>query len=315
MIPHQEVTLISIVTGCRNEEGNLQNLYNRIVEVFLGLPEYDFELIVADNRSTDSSRNILRSLCTKDRRVKAIFNSRNFGPERSGGNAILQVSGNAVVCMAADLQNPPEMIPEFVAHWREGYKIVAAIKINSEESWFWKTARNFYYDLVNRMSYAKPVKNFTGFGLYDRQVIEMIRQIGDPDPFFRGAIAELGYDMYQVEYVQPARAAGKSSYNMLRMVDHGILGLISQTKVPLRLATLAGFSCSIFCFMIGMFYLIQKLLHWRDFVLGAAPLVVGLFMLASIQLFFIGVIGEYIGAIFTKVSGRPLVAETERINF
>lgn len=307
--------LISVVTGCRNEEGNLEPLYDRISVAFRELPDCDFELIVADNASTDGSREVLRKLCSADRRVKAIFNARNFGPERSGGNAVLQASGEAVICMAADLQNPPELIPIFVRRWKEGHKVVGAIKTNSDEALISKWARNLYYEIVNRMSYVRPIRNFTGFGLYDRKVIEAVRQIADPDPFFRGAVAELGYRIFQVSYVQPARVSGKSSYNLLRLIDHGILGLISMTKVPLRLATLAGFCCSIVCFLVGLWYLVEKLLHWHEFVLGSAPLVVGLFMLASIQLLFIGIIGEYIGAIYTKISRRPLVSELERINF
>lgn len=310
-----ERKLISLITGCRNEEANLRELYERIVAVFEKLPAYDFELIVADNASTDGSRALLRELCRGDQRVKAIFNARNFGPERSGGNALLSARGAAVVCLASDLQNPPEMVEEFVRRWEEGHKVVAAVKVQSEESWLFGLARSFYYELVQRMSYATPLKNFTGFGLYDREVIEHIRKMADPDPFFRGAIAEFGYPMHQIPFVQPARKRGFSSYNFLRLVDHGILGLISQTKVPLRIATLCGFIFSVISMLIGLWYLVWKLIFWNAFTLGTAPLVVGMFCLASVQLFFIGVIGEYIGAIFTKVSNRPLVVEQERINF
>jgi polyisoprenyl-phosphate glycosyltransferase len=307
--------IISVVTGCRNEEENLPELYDRIVATFQKLPNYDFEFIIADNDSTDGSQQVIRTICARDPRVKAIFNARNFGPERSGGNAILQASGVAVVCLAADLQNPPEMIEEFVKYWEEGYRIVGAVKTHSHESWLFRNARNLYYDLVRKMSYASPVKNYTGFGIYDREVMEHIRRMKDPDPFFRGAIAEFGYKMKQIPFVQPARKRGFSSYNMFRLVDHAILGLISQTKVPLRLATLAGFSFSAISFLIGLWYLIYKLIFWKSFTLGVAPLVVGVFMFASVQLFFVGVLGEYIGAIYTKVSNRPLVVERERINF
>lgn len=310
-----EPKLISVVTGCRNEEGNLPELYERIVATFGKLPQYNFELIVADNCSTDGSRRILRELCKRDRRVKAIFNARNFGPERSGGNAVLQAKGVALVCLAADLQNPPEMIEEFVKYWEQGWKVVGAVKTQSEESWLFRRARNFYYDLVARMSYASPIKNFTGFGIYDRCVVEHIRSMADPDPFFRGAIAEFGYPVFKIPFVQPARKRGFSSYNMFRLVDHAILGLISQTKVPLRLATLSGFAFSAISFFIGAWYLVFKLIYWNSFTLGLAPLVVGVFMFSSVLLFFVGVLGEYIGAIYTKVSNRPLVVEEERINF
>jgi glycosyltransferase involved in cell wall biosynthesis len=307
--------LISIVAGCRNEEGNLRELHRRIVAVFEKLPAYDFELIIADNDSQDRSREILRELCREDRRVKAIFNARNFGPERSGGHAILQMSGLAVVCMAADLQNPPEMIEEFVHRWEEGHKIVGAVKKGSEETLVFKLARNFYYNLVDAIAHTKPLKNFTGFGLYDREVIEQVRQVADPEPFFRGMIAEFGYEVFTIEFVQPARKRGLSKYNILSLIDHGILGLISQTRVPLRLATLGGFVFSVVSFLLGMAYLVYKILFWRSFTLGIAPLVVGLFFLFSVLLFFVGVVGEYIGAIFAKVSNRPLVIEKERINF
>jgi glycosyltransferase involved in cell wall biosynthesis len=307
--------LISVVTGCRNEEGNLRELYERIRAVFSKLPGYDFELIVADNDSRDRSREILRGLCAADPRVKAIFNNRNFGPERSGGNAILQVSGVAVVCMAADLQNPPEMIEQFVRKWEEGFKIVAAIKTRSEESFLFSRARNFYYDLVRAIAYAPPLKNWTGFGIYDRGIIENIRKMADPDPFFRGAVTEFGYSVYPIEFTQPARKRGFSKYNVLSLVDHGILGLISQTRVPLRLATLSGFCCSALSFLIGLWYLVYKLIYWKEFSVGVAPVVVGIFFFASVQLFFVGILGEYIGAIYTKVSGRLLVVEKERVNF
>ncbi len=282
--------------------------------MFTQLPGYDFELIVADNDSQDRSREILRELGGEDRRVKAIFNARNFGPERSGMNAILQASGLAVVCLASDLQNPPEMIARFVREWEKGHKIVGAVKTKTEDSWELRLLRKIYYDVVARMSYATPLKNFTGFGLYDRQVIEQFRRLTDTDPFFRGAIAEMGYKIHRVYFEQPPRKGGRSSYNLLRLIDHGILGLISQSKVPLRLATLSGFACSVISFLIGSWYLLLKMIHWNEFNLGMAPIAVGLFMLASVQLFFVGVLGEYIGAIFTKVSSRPLVIEEERIN-
>jgi glycosyltransferase involved in cell wall biosynthesis len=307
--------LISVVTGCRNEEGNLRELYERLRAVFARLPEYEFELIVADNDSQDRSREILRELGAADKRVKAIFNTRNFGPERSGGNAILQVSGVAVVCMAADLQNPPEMIEQFIRKWEEGYQIVGAIKSRSEESFLFSRARNFYYDLVRAMAYAPPLKNFTGFGLYDRAVIEAVRRMADPDPFFRGAVTEFGYKIFPIEFVQPARKRGFSKYNILSLIDHGILGLISQTRVPLRLATLGGVACAAISFLIGLWYLFYKLIYWKEFSMGVAPIVVGIFFFSSVQLFFVGILGEYIGAIYTKVSGRPLVVEQERINF
>jgi polyisoprenyl-phosphate glycosyltransferase len=307
--------LISVVTGCRNEESNLEELHARISKVFEQLPGYDFELIIADNKSIDRSREIIRRIASADKRVKAIFNARNFGPERSGGNAVLQATGLAVVCIASDLQNPPELIPEFIRNWENGHKVVGAIKKRSEEGVLIGFARRCYYELVERISYTTPMRDFTGFGIYDRSVMEQIRCLADPDPFFRGAIAQFGYRIHTIDFVQPARKGGRSSYNFSRLIDHGILGLVSQTKVPLRLATLCGFAFSIVSFFIGIYYLIRKLLYWNAFNLGTAPIAVGLFMFASVQLFFVGILGEYIGAIYTKVSNQPLVVEEERINF
>jgi polyisoprenyl-phosphate glycosyltransferase len=307
--------LISVVAGCYNEEANLNEFYQRIAAVFTRLPGYDFELIVADNDSQDRSREILRGLGAADRRVKAIFNARNFGPERSGLNAILQASGLAVVCLASDLQNPPEMIEQFVREWEKGHRIVGAVKTRTTESWELRLLRHVYYNIVSRMSYATPLKNFTGFGLYDRQVIENFRRMDDCDPFFRGAIAEMGYKIHRINFEQPPRVGGRSSYNLLRLIDHGILGLISQSKVPLRLATLSGFAFSLLSLGIGLWYLIHKLLYWNEFNVGVAPVVVGIFFFSSVQLFFVGILGEYIGAIHTKVSNRWLVVEQERINF
>jgi polyisoprenyl-phosphate glycosyltransferase len=308
-------TLISIVCGCRNEEGNLPELYERINSVFSALPAFDFELIIADNDSRDSSREVIRNLCRSDVRVKAIFNTRNFGPERSGGNAILQAQGRAVICVASDLQTPPEVIPQFIKHWQEGFRIVAAIRKGSEEGFVMRKLRVLYYGLVQSMSHTRPLKHFTGFGLYDRTVIEEIRKVADPDPFFRGIIAEFGFPVYCVDYIQPKRRRGKTSYNWYRLLDHGILGLFSQTRVPLRLATLLGFVTAVIAFLVGAVYFILKLFYWKSFSIGIAPVIIGLFFFASVQLIFVGILGEYIGAIYTKVANKPLVVEEERINF
>jgi glycosyltransferase involved in cell wall biosynthesis len=306
--------IISIATGCYNEELNLPELYARIIDVFAHLPKYDFELIIADNNSQDSTRQVLRNLCVKDYRVKAIFNTRNFGPERSGFNAILRSNGIAVIAMASDLQDPPEMILDFVKKWEEGYKIVGGIKTESEENIIMKNLRNLYYDILRITSYAPPLKNYTGFGIYDRQVIEKLREINDPNPFFRGLIAELGYEICKIEFKQPRRKRGITSYNLISLINHGILGVISQTQAPLRFATLSGFFFSLISFVIGLWYLIYKLIFWKQFSAGIAPLIVGIFFFASIQLFFVGILGEYIGAIQNKISKKLLVVENETIN-
>jgi glycosyltransferase involved in cell wall biosynthesis len=307
--------IISIATGCFNEELNLPELYNRIVSVFSKLPKYDFELVIADNRSQDKSRQVIKNLCSNDKRVKAIFNTRNFGPERSGFNALLRTTGIAVITMASDLQDPPEMIIEFVNTWESGHKIAGGIKTESEENILMKYIRSLYYDILRISSPSPPLKNFTGFGIYDRSVIEKLRVLNDPDPFFRGMIAELGYEIFQIKFKQPKRKRGITSYNILSLINHGILGLISQSQAPLRVATICGFCFSIVSFIIGLCYLIYKIIYWNTFSAGIAPLTVGIFFLGSIQLFFAGILGEYIGSIQNKISRKFLVIEEETINF
>ena len=307
--------IISIATSCYNESENLEELYFRITQVFNDLEKYDFEFIIADNKSTDNSRIIIRDLCIKDKRVKAIFNTRNFGPERSGLNALLNTSGIAVVGMVSDLQNPPEIIHSFVKKWEEGYKIVGAVKTNSVEFFIIRKMRNLYYNILRATSSAPPIKNFTGFAIYDRVVIDKFRQLNDPDPFFRGLIAEFGYEVFKIEFTQPARKKGLSTYNLLSLTNYGIMGLISQTQMPLRLATFFGFIFSIISFIVGLWYLIYKLIFWSEFSAGIAPLTIGIFFFSSIQLLFIGILGEYIGSIQNKISNKPLVVEDEKINF
>jgi len=307
---------VSVVSGCFNEEENVRELYDRVVRVFeQDLPGYTFELILIDNASSDNTVGVLKEIAREDRRVKIIVNNRNFGHIRSGYHAFLQAQGEAVIAMASDLQDPPEMISQFVRKWEEGFKVVLAQKTNSEESRLFRLVRNTYYDLVGRLSEIELVKNATGFGLYDRVVIEDIRQIGDPYPYFRGLICELGYKRALVPFTQPARKRGFTKNNLYTLYDLGMLGITNHSKVPLRLATFCGFCLSGLSFVVAMLYLIYKLLFWRSFQLGIAPMVVGLFFFGAIQLFFIGIVGEYIGSIYTQVLRRPPVVEKERINF
>ena len=307
---------VSVVSGCFNEEENVRELYDRVVRVFeQDLPGYSFELILIDNASTDNTVGILKEIARQDRRVKIIVNNRNFGHIRSGYHAYLQAQGEAVIAMASDLQDPPELITQFVRKWEEGFKVVLAQKTNSEESRLFRLVRNTYYDLVGRLSEIELVKNATGFGLYDRVVIEDIRQIADPYPYFRGLICELGYKRALVPFTQPARKRGFTKNNLYTLYDLGMLGITNHSKVPLRLATFCGFCFSGLSFVVAMLYLIYKLLFWRSFQLGIAPMVVGLFFFGAIQLLFIGIVGEYIGSIYTQVLRRPPVVEKERINF
>ncbi len=307
---------ISIVTGCYNEEGNLLELYRQIMEVLGGVADrYTYEIIIADNDSTDQSPRILRELAARDKNVKVIFNSRNFGPDRSGYNALMQACGDAVVTMASDLQNPPCLIGDFVEQWEQGFKVVMAVKSRSEESPIQHALRTLYYKTLANLSDVKLVSHFTGFGLYDRQVVEILRDLDDPYPYFRGLIADIGFQPALIEFVQPARKHGKSKSNLSYLYEEAMLGLTSYTKLPLRLATIVGFFTALMSFLVGMVYLIYKLLFWSNFSVGTAPVTIGLFFLGAVQLIFLGLLGEYISMIYIQVLKRPLVYEKERLNF
>lgn len=306
---------ISIVSGCYNEEGNLEELFRRIWAVAAKFPQYDWEYVVIDNCSTDGSAQILRNAAAKESRLRVIFNVRNFGHIRSPYHAILQARGDAVICLASDLQDPPEFIENFLPKWEAGWKVVAAIKNESKESPLFFAARRLYYRAIDRLSDVDLLRNFTGFGMYDRQVIELMRAAEDPYPYFRGQISELGFPVARIPFVQERRKRGFSKNNFYTLFDLAMLGFTNHTKVPLRLASMAGFLMSMLCLGVSLGYLVYKLLNWDSFSLGTAPVVVGLFFIGSVQLFFIGVLGEYIGAIHTKVTKRPLVVERERLNF
>ena len=307
---------ISIVMGCYNEEENLPEVYQRVTRVMTEqLRQHSYEIIFIDNASTDASATVLRAICAHDRRVKLIVNNRNFGHIRSGYHALLQTSGEAVIALASDLQDPPEMIPEFIQKWEQGYKIVLAQKTNTEESAIFWAVRNLYYNIIGRLSEIELVKNATGFGLYDRSVIEDIRQIGDPYPYFRGLICELGYSRALIPFTQPARKRGFTKNNIYTLYDMAMLGITNHSKVPLRMATFSGFCLGFLSLLVALAYLIYKLIFWNSFQLGTAPVVVGIFFFAAVQLFFIGILGEYIGAIHTQILRRPPVIEKERINF
>jgi glycosyltransferase involved in cell wall biosynthesis len=307
---------LSIVTGTFNEQENVRELYSRIVQVFAQQLKSDsFEIIVIDNASTDSTADVLRGLAAEDKRVKVILNNRNFGHIRSGYHALLQARGDAVILMASDLQDPPELIPEFVRHWRNNHKVVLAQKTNSQETMLFRLIRRAYYRIVSRLSEVDLVENVTGFGLYDRTVVEDVRRIGDPYPYFRGLICELGYSRALVPFTQPARIRGITSNNFYTLWDLAMLGVTNHSKVPLRLAIFSGFAIGSLSLLVAFGYLVYKLLYWSTFQVGTAPVVIGLFFFGAVQLFFIGIVGEYIGAMHTQVLRRPPVIERERINF
>lgn len=307
--------LISVITPCYNEEENVKELYEQVRAVFDGMPQYEYEHIIIDNASKDRTVSILKEIAQKDHRVKIIVNTRNFGHIRSPFHALLQAKGDAVISIVADLQDPPIMIKEFIKKWEEGYKIVIGVKTQSEESPLFFAVRKTYYNLIGRLSEIELIKNFTGFGLYDQKVIEILRSIEDPYPYFRGLICDIGFERAVIEYVQPVRKRGFTKNNFYTLYDMAMLGITNHSKVPLRLATMTGFAVAFISIIVALGYFIYKLIFWENFQVGMAPLVIGLFFFAAVQLFFIGVIGEYIGAIHTQVLKRPLVVEKERINF
>jgi len=308
--------LITIMTPCYNEVLNVRELHRRVLEMATGLPEYRIEHLFIDNASTDGTAEVLREMAAEDPGVKVILNMRNFGPQRSPFHGFLQAEGDAVGSLFADLQDPPELFIEMVREWEKGIPIVAAIKSSSDESGLMYRLRTAYYHLVARLTNVEVIEHFTGFGLYDRSVVEKIRaNFHDPYPYFRGMIAELGLPHTKVFYNQKRREHGITKNNFYSLYDVAMLGITSHSKVPLRLATMLGFATSALSFLVGLGYLVYKLVFWDRFALGVAPVVIGLFFFASVQLFFIGIIGEYIGAIHTRVTKRPLVVEKERINF
>lgn len=306
---------ISVVTPCYNEEDNVSECARVIKEVFAKYDIYTYEHIFIDNASTDQTVVKLKELADNDKHIKIIVNSRNFGHIRSPYYGLLQASGDAVILFVADLQDPAELIHQFIEKWEDGYKSVVGVKKTSEESHIMFKIRTFYYKTVNKLSSIDLIDNFTGFGLFDREVIELLRSIDDPYPYFRGLIPDLGLKIYQIQYDQPIRRRGITKNNFFTLYDIGMLGIISHSLVPLRLATMLGFLISIFSVFVAAIYLILKLLMWNSFSLGMAPLVIGLFFFSSVQLFFIGIIGEYVGSIHTYSKKRPLVVEQERINF
>lgn len=307
--------LISIVTPCFNEKSNVEELASRIREVMEDQEKYDYEHIFIDNNSDDGTVEEIKNLISIDARIRLIVNCRNFGPIRSPAYALFQTKGDAIISLASDLQDPPELITEFIKRWEAGFKIVIGVKPKSEESAPMFALRRLYYVGLERISEAPLIQNYTGFGLYDREVINRIESLNDPYPYFRGLIAEFGYPRSEITFTQPTRKRGVTKLKPYALYDAAMLGITSHSKLPLRLATMSGFGLSFFSLLIAFGYGLAKLFFWDSFSLGMAPLVVGLFFFGSIQLFFIGLLGEYIGAIHTQVMKRPLVIEKERINF
>ena len=308
--------LLTILTPCFNEEGNVRDVYQQVKAAMQSLPGYDYEHLFIDNASKDKTVDILRELAAADKRVKVIVNTRNFGHIRSPYYAFLQARGDAVMSCVADLQDPPELIPQFVKKWEEGYKVVIGVKQGSKESWLMSRTRRLYYGLVTRLSSdVELVQNFTGFGLYDREVVEQFRSTDEQYPYFRGLVCDFGYARAEIDYVQPARTRGRTKNDFFSLYDMAMLGITNHSKVPLRIATMAGFTISVLSLLVALGYLVAKLMFWNELQLGTAPLLMGIYFFGAVQLFFIGILGEYIGSIHTQVHKRPLVVEKERINF
>ncbi len=307
--------LISVVSGCYNEEENVRECYEQVKKVFQEIGRYRYEHIFIDNASKDGTVAILRQIAAQDKNVKVIVNARNFGHIRSPYHAMIHARGDAVISLVSDLQDPPELIKEFIKKWEEGFLVVIAVKEESDESPVFFAIRKLYYEMVGRLAEIELNKNATGFGLYDRRFIDILAEIDDPYPYFRGLVSEIGFPVAKIPYHQPVRKRGITSNNFYRLYDMAMLGITNHSKVPLRLATMLGFAVSFLSLLVALGYLIFKLLYWDIFSLGLAPLVIGLFFFGSVQLFFIGILGEYIGAIHTQVQKRPHVVELERINF
>lgn len=307
---------ISIVTPCYNEELNVEELYRQVKAQFdLLRVKYTYEHIFIDNASTDNTVFILKSIASKDKNVKIIVNAVNAGHIKSPFYGLQQAYGDCVILMVADLQDPPELVPALLAEWENGHHIVAAIKNNSKENPLMFALRKFYYRLMKKMSETQHISNFCCYGAYDRKFIDFLRQIDDPYPYLRGIVAEWGDNIGYVNYTQPQRLHGKTKNNWYTLYDNAMLGFVSHSKVPLRLATFIGFGVATLSLIVAIVYLVYKLIFWDDFNVGQAPVVIGLFFFSSVQLFFLGIVGEYVGSIFTEVRKRPLVIEKERINF
>lgn len=307
---------ISVLVPTYNEQENVLPLSEAIIKVFeQDLPQYEYELVFIDNNSTDDTQRLITTLCDTNPRVRAIFNVKNFGQFNSPYYGLCQTTGDCTILMCADFQDPVDMIPQFVSEWEKGYKIVIGIKTKSRENKLVYFIRSIYYRMIRRMSDVELIEHFTGFGLYDKTFIEVLRGLDDPSPFLRGIVAELGGARKEIPYEQAKRRAGKTKNNWYSLYDAGMLSVTSYTKIGLRLATILGFIFSGLSLLVALLYLILKLIYWDMFVAGTAPILIGVFVFGSIQLFFIGLLGEYILNINKRVMHRPLVVERERLNF
>lgn len=307
---------ISIMVPCYNEEENVIQMHDALTELFrTKLEDYDYEFLFIDNKSTDRTRELLRGICEKDQKTKAIFNMKNFGQFNSPYYGITQTSGDCTIPVCCDFQDPLELIPMMIQKWEEGNKVICMVKTSSKESSLMYFLRGVYYKLIHAMSNVDQIQQFTGFGLYDRSFVEVLRQLKDPTPFIRGIVAEYAPDHLEIAYEQPQRKAGRTHNNFFTLFDAAMLSFTSYTKGGLRLATFGGFAISALSFLVALIYLILKILYWDRFGAGSAPILIGVFFFGGLQMFFVGLLGEYIMSVNTRVINRPLVIEEERLNF
>jgi glycosyltransferase involved in cell wall biosynthesis len=306
---------ISLFTPCYNEEGNVYEMYTRVTEVMKMLPQYEYEYILIDNCSTDNTPKILHKIAEEDKRVKVIFNLKNFGPSRSGSYGFFQTSGDVSICFACDFQDPPELIPEFVKKWEQGSKVVWGKKDGSDESKLMYAIRCLYYKIIKGMAENEQYENVTGFGLYDKEVVDLLRKYAGPTPNFRNMISEFGYNIDFVKYHQPKRKSGHSSYNLFRYLNIAINDMVNTSKLPLRMAICIGSVVAGISFIIAIFYLVLKLIYWDVYDIGMTTVVIGMFFIGAVQIMFIGIVGEYVGEVLSRMSDRPMVIEKERLNF
>ena len=307
---------ISVLIPCFNEEENVVPMAKAIEDVFKNdLPEYDWELVFIDNDSKDNTRPLLEEICRNDKHIKAIFNAKNFGQFNSPYYGICQTTGDCTISMCCDFQDPVELIPKYVREWENGYRIVIGIKTTSKENKLIRFLRSCYYKMIKKFSDVEQIEHFTGSGLYDKSFVDVLRRLDDPKPFLRGIVAELGFKRKEIPYDQPKRRAGKTHNNFYTLYDAAMLSFTSYTKIGLRIATIGGFIMSVLSLLVALVYAILKIVNWDSFPAGNAPILIGVFVLGSIQLFFIGLLGEYVLNINSKIMKRPLVVEEKRINF
>ncbi len=307
---------ISVMIPCYNEEENARAIYEAVKkELVENCSEYDYDIMFIDNKSQDRTREIIEEICAEDRKVKAIFNSKNFGQFNSPYYGLTQTDGDCVIPICADFQDPVELIHVFVAEWEKGYKIVIGKKTRSKENPIVYFLRSCYYKIIKKMSSVDMIEQFTGFGLYDKSFIDTLRNLHDPIPFIRGIVAELGPERKEIEYEQPKRRAGKTHNNFYTLYDAAMLSFTSYTKAGMRIATFMGFGIAILAFLVGLGFLIAKLVAWYSFTAGYAPIVIAIFFMGGIQLAFLGFLGEYVMSMNTRIMNRPLVVEDRRINF